>query len=112
MKNKILTAISCHHAVYPVDDPASAHLRLGTEVSDSGNYDLLLRRLYDFFRYLFDPGLYRGRAKSKLMQGVCRHQQHLCGRRDCDHRYAVSILNPALLPDCAAFVILMLSAST
>ena len=71
MKNKILTAISAIMLFVP-DNFTLACLRLGIGIASSGDYDLQLRRLYDFFRCLFYPGLYQRQGEIKTYAGVCR----------------------------------------
>ena len=38
----------------------------------SGDYGLQLRRLYDFFRYLFHSQLYQRKSKIQTYAGMCR----------------------------------------
>ena len=87
----------CHHAVYTVDDFTFAQLRLGIGVADSGDYDLQLRRIDDLFRHFFYAGLYQRQGEIKTYSGMCCHQQHLRGWRDCDSLHDICMTIPGFV---------------
>lgn len=70
MKNKILTAISTIMLFVPWTILPLRTFDWALESPDSGDYGLQLRRLYDFFRYLFHSQLYQGKVKPNLCRYV------------------------------------------
>lgn len=72
MKNKILTAISTIMLFVPWTILPLRTFDWALESPGSGDYGLQLRRLYDFFRYLFHSQLYQRKSKIQTYAGMCR----------------------------------------
>lgn len=72
MKNKILTAISTIMLFVPWTILPLRTFDWALESPVAEIMVLQLRRLYDFFRYLFHSQLYQRKSKIQTYAGMCR----------------------------------------